>query len=579
MMSDIILEVRNLEISFYSEGVENKAVDNISFNLSKGEVLGIVGESGSGKSVTSLAIMQLLQIPPCRIKNGEILFFNDKPINLLKLNFNEINEFRGSKIAMIFQEPMTSLNPVLTSGFQVMESIIINQKLSKKEAYKKTIELFKEVELPLPEEIFNKYPYQISGGQKQRVMIAMAISCNPSILIADEATTALDVIVQKNILLLLKKLQKKYNMSVIFITHDLGIVAEIADNILVMHKGKIVEKGITKDILQNPQHNYTKGLLSCRPSVNFRQKRLTTISDSMKLNDKDQFACIENVVKQIIISDEERRIHHEKIYSKEPILTINNLKVNFTTKKNIFGKPTEYFTAVNNLSFNVYKGETLGLVGGSGCGKTTLGRAILKLVSSKSGEIVFKGKNLNSLNNSEMRKMRKNIQIIFQDPYSSLNPRFTVGQIITEPMIVHKLFKTKKEREIRALELLKKVNLEEQHYYRYPHEFSGGQRQRIGIARALALNPEFIICDESVSALDVSIQAQILNLLNDLKQEFNLTYIFISHDLSVVKYMSDRIIVMNHGDIEEINEADQIYNFPQSEYTKTLINSIPAINS
>jgi len=474
---------------------------------------------------------------------------------------------------------MTSLNPVLTCGFQVMESVLKNHKLNKSEAIKKTIALFEEVELPEPEKMFYKYPYQVSGGQKQRVMIAMAVSCNPSILIADEPTTALDVIVQKNILTLLKKLQEKHKMSIIFITHDLGIVSEIAERILVMYKGKIVEQGFSGKILNNPVHQYTKSLLACKLSLNSRQKRLTTVNDSMKLNNDNQFVYNENNLKQIIVTTEERKAFHEKIYNKAPVLIVNNLDVEFTSKRSLFGKALEQFKAVNNLSFNVYHGETLGLVGGSGCGKTTLGRAILQLVDLKHGEIIYKGKNLCSLNNKEMRKMRKNIQIIFQDPYSSLNPRQTIGQIISEPMIVYKLFKTKQEREFRVLELLSKVSLDESHYYRYPHEFSGGQRQRIGIARALALNPEFIICDESVSALDVSIQAQILNLLNDLKQEFDLTYIFISHDLSVVKYMADRIIVMNHGEIEEINEADEIYNFPKSEYTKTLISSIPSIRN
>jgi peptide/nickel transport system ATP-binding protein len=578
-MSDIILETKELEISFYNNGIENKAVEGINFSLSRGEVLGIVGESGSGKSVTSLAIMQLLQIPPCKIKKGEILFYDDHCVDLLKLNQKEINLYRGRKISMIFQEPMTSLNPVLTCGFQVKESLMMNYKIDKNEAIRRSIALFDEVELPEPEKLFYKYPYQVSGGQKQRVMIAMAISCSPSILIADEPTTALDVIVQKNILTLLKKLQKKHEMSIIFITHDLGIVSEIANRILVMYKGKIVEQGITEDILKYPVHPYTKGLLACKPSLEFRQKRLTTVYDSMKTDNEGRIYFYESPLKQIIVNAGERKAFHEKIYNEPPILTIRNLDVQYSANSSIIGRSNEYFKAVNHLSFDVYHGETLGLVGGSGCGKTTLGRAILKLVDSTNGDIIYKGRNLNRLKTHEMRKIRKNIQIIFQDPYSSLNPRMTIGQIISEPMIVHKLFKTKKERENKVLELLMKVSLDESHYYRYPHEFSGGQRQRIGIARALSLNPEFIICDESVSALDVSIQAQILNLLNDLKQEFDLTYIFISHDLSVVKYMSDRIIVMNHGDIEEINEADELYKSPKSEYTKTLINSIPSISN
>lgn len=568
-----ILRIEELVVHFGRREERVAVINGINLNLNKGRVLGLVGESGCGKSVTSLAIMGLLAPDDSEI-GGKIIFDGQE---LTSLSREQMAKIRGNSIAMVFQEPMTSLNPVLTCGFQVMESLIINEKISKNEAHKRTIKLFNEVELPSPEETFNKYPHQISGGQKQRVMIAMAISCNPKILIADEPTTALDVIVQKNILMLLKKLQEKYGMSIIFITHDLGIVAEIADKALVMYKGKIVEQGNTKDIMKNPQHLYTKGLLSCRPSMLYRQKRLTTVSDSMKIDEANQFVYNDDIIKQIIVTDDERKHTHDLIYSTEPILTVNNLEVSFTTKRNFLGKPINTFTAVNKLSFNVYKGETLGLVGGSGCGKTTLGRAILKLVESNRGDIIYKGKNLNTISKTDMRKMRKNIQIIFQDPYSSLNPRFTIGQIITEPMYVHKLFKSKKEREARAIELLNKVNLNESHFNRYPHEFSGGQRQRIGIARALALNPEFIICDESVSALDVSIQAQILNLLNDLKEEFDLTYIFISHDLSVVKYMSDRIIVMNHGDIEEIEEADKMYSNPQSDYTKTLINSIPKI--
>lgn len=572
-MQEPILTVNNLGISFIVEEKEFKAVDSISFSLSKGEVLGIVGESGSGKSVTSLAIMQLLPSPPAKYKHGEILFGGNNKIDLLRLNNEGLNEIRGKKIAMIFQEPMTSLNPVLTCGFQVMEAIIENNRLNKHEARKKTLELFKEVELPEPEILFDKYPFQISGGQKQRVMIAMAISGNPDILIADEPTTALDVLVQKNILSLLKALQRKYGMSIIFITHDLGIVSEIADRVMVMYKGKIIEEGITREILSNPVQAYTRGLLSCRPVEDARPKKLLTVTDF--INEENTVSRETILNRQEIVTEEERKVFHQKIYETVPLLQVKGLVVDFVTKQNFFGKPSAHFRAVNNLSFDVFHGETLGLVGGSGCGKTTLGRAIMRLIDSQDGEIIYGGKNLRNLKTKEMRQIRKKIQIIFQDPYSSLNPRMTTGQIIAEPMLVNGLHRTKKECEAKVYELMEKVSLESSHFYRYPHEFSGGQRQRIGIARALALEPEFIICDESVSALDVSVQAQVLNLLNDLKREFDLTYIFISHDLSVVRYMSDRIIVMNHGDIEEVNEADFLYRNPETEYTKSLINAIP----
>ena len=576
-MPEVILEVKNLEISFLNEGIENKVTDDVNFSLFKGEVLGIVGESGSGKSVTSLAIMQLLPGQEvCKYK-GEIIFFDKKPVYLLKLHQKEMNFYRGNRISMIFQEPMTSLNPVLTCGFQVMESIQKNYKISRKEAKERTLELFREVELPEPEKTFKKYPYQVSGGQKQRIMIAIAISSKPDVLIADEPTTSLDVIVQKNVLTLLKKLQEKHKMSIIFITHDLGLISEIADRIMVMYKGKVIEQGMVSEILSNPKENYTKGLLQCRPLIEQRQKRLFTLTDTISDNFSGQENSETDPFRQYIVTKEERAESHKKIYSKPPVMVVKDLSVEFTSKRNILGKPVEFFRAVNNLSFEVYPGETLGLVGGSGCGKTTLGRAILLLIESKNGDIIFIGQNLRKLSGGKMRKMRKNIQIIFQDPYSSLNPRQTVGQIITEPLVVFNLFKTRKEREKKVIELLGKVSLDESHYNRYPHEYSGGQRQRIGIARALSVDPEFIICDESVSALDVSIQAQILNLLNDLKKELDLTYIFISHDLSVVKYMSDRIIVMNRGQIEEINEADELYELPKSDYTRILINAIPSI--
>ena len=575
------MEVRNLCTEFKTEEEIVKAVDGVSFTLHKGQTIGIVGESGSGKSVTSLSVMRLIQSPPGRISAGEMMFHSRSKgvIDLLKLNDKEMRSLRGNEIAMIFQEPMTSLNPVFTCGNQVMEAIMLHQKVDKKVAKEKTIDLFKLVELPRPESIFDTYPHQISGGQKQRVMIAMAMSCNPSILIADEPTTALDVTVQKTILDLMRDLQLKEEMGILFITHDLGVIAELADNVVVMYKGKIVEQGSVWDIFANPQHPYTKGLLACRPPLNKRLHWLPTVSDFMQTDDAgamtESSKSVAEVTDKLIITPKEREKRHLDLYAQAPLLQIKNLKTYFPISKGLFGKATEFVKAVDDVSFDVYPGETLGLVGESGCGKTTLGRTILRLVEPTSGEIIYKGTNLNKLNSDEMRNIRKDVQIIFQDPYSSLNPRITIGEAIIEPMQVHGILENDKARKARVIELLERVNMNEAHYYRYPHEFSGGQRQRICIARALALQPQFIICDESVSALDVSVQAQVLNLLNELRDEFGFTYIFISHDLSVVKFMSDRMLVMNKGKIEEMGDSDQIYSNPQTEYTKKLIGAIP----
>jgi len=581
MAGETLLEIKNLITEFRSDGESFKAVNDISFTLSKGETVGIVGESGSGKSVTSLSVMQLIPKPPGKISNGEILFHSQKRgcIDLLKIPRKELREIRGNEIAMIFQEPMTSLNPVYSCGSQVMESLMLHLNLSKEEAKKRTLELFNEVLLPRPEQIFKSYPHQISGGQKQRVMIAMAMCCNPSILIADEPTTALDVTVQATILDLMKSLQQKHNMGILFITHDLGVIAELADRVVVMYKGKIVEQGTVLDIFSNPQHPYTKGLLACRPQLNKRLKWLPTVSDFMTVGSEGELienvSSINDVIKNIEVSADDRKAQHKKLYAKEPILKIKNLKTHFVTQKTILGKPVEMVHAVDDVSFDVYPGETLGLVGESGCGKTTLGRSILRLVEPSSGEVIFNGTDITKLSKKQLRKVRKHFQIIFQDPYSSLNPRLTIGQAIIEAMNVHGVLKNEYARKKRVIELLEKVNMKESHFYRYPHEFSGGQRQRICIARALALNPKFIICDESVSALDVSIQAQVLNLLNQLKREFNFTYIFISHDLSVVKFMCDKMIVMNKGKIVEMGDADEVYLNPQSDYTKNLIDAIP----
>jgi peptide/nickel transport system ATP-binding protein len=577
-VSEPLLEIKNLQVTFRSEDQDIHAVQGVSFSLKAGQIVGVVGESGSGKSVTSLAIMRLIQWPPGKITDGQILYHGRNEVtDLLTLSEDEMRGYRGNDIAMIFQEPMTSLNPVMKCGKQVSEAIVLHQKCSQKEAREKTIQLFEEVKLPRAEAMFDAYPHQLSGGQKQRVMIAMALSCQPSVLIADEPTTALDVTVQKTILELLHELQKKRNMGVIFITHDLGVVAEIADEVVVMYRGKIVESGAVKQIFKNPQHPYTKGLLACRPPLDAKLKRLPVISDFTENTEsaEDNMRSVQSARQFLEYSPEELLVNRGKLYSQSPILQVKELKKWFPVKKGLLGRVTDHIKAVNDVSFDVYPGETLGLVGESGCGKTTLGRAILKLIAPTSGELWFKHQNISDLSDSEMRPLRKNLQIIFQDPYSSLNPRLTVGQALMEPMRVHKIHDNDRQRKEKVIELLEKVSLRSDHFNRYPHEFSGGQRQRICIARTLTLNPEFIICDESVSALDVSVQAQVLNLLNDLKKEFNFTYIFISHDLSVVKFMSDRMVVMNKGRIEEMGFADDIYNDPKTEYTQKLIEAIP----
>ena len=577
---DLLLEIKNLVTEFQSDGKAVKAVNDVSFTLKKGQTIGIVGESGSGKSVTSLSTMRLIPNPPGRIASGEIIYHSEKgPVDLTQLSEKEMQKIRGNEISMIFQEPMTSLNPVYTCGDQVMEAILLHQNVSKKEAKAKTIELFKKVELPRPEAIFKSYPHQISGGQKQRVMISMAMSCEPSVLIADEPTTALDVTVQKTILDLMQQLQKEQDMGILFITHDLGVVAELADHVVVMYKGKIVEQGSVWDIFTNPKHPYTKGLLACRPPLEKRFSKLPVVSDFMSV-DKDgvmteSAATVEELVEGLEITPEQRKINHEKLYAQEPLMKVRNLKTYFPQEKNLMGKVKKWVKAVDNLTFDVYPGETLGLVGESGCGKTTTGRTLLRLVEATSGEVIYNGQNILELSNKEMRSLRKDIQIIFQDPYSSLNPRMTIGQAILEPMKIHGILDSDKQRKKHVMELLERVSLSASHFNRYPHEFSGGQRQRICVARALALKPKFIICDESVSALDVSVQAQVLNLLNELKREFNFTYVFISHDLSVVKFMCDRMIVMNKGKIEEMGEADEIYANPKSAYTRKLIEAIP----
>lgn len=567
-----ILSVKNLSLSFKNEQGINQALKPISFDIVRGQVCGIVGESGSGKSITSLAIMGLLS--KNAIIEGEILFHdNNQTINLLSLSDKELKTYRGNKFAMIFQEPMTSLNPVMRCGDQVLEAILNNQTISNDDAKQKVIDLFNEVQLPRPEKIYNAYPHEISGGQKQRVMIAMALSSNPDLLIADEPTTALDVTVQKNIIELLKKIKKERAMSMIFISHDLGLVADIADEVIVMNKGEVVEHNTADQIFRHPKNNYTKGLIACKPNIHQQMKRLVTINDFVK-----EHTSIEEILEKQILPDSEIQNRRNNINNSDTILEVRNLSKYYNINTGLFSVSKDKVYAVNDVSFKVYKGETMGLVGESGCGKTTLGRSILRLIEPDEGEILFKSENILKFNTKELRAIRSKIQIIFQDPYSSLNPKMTIGQALMEPMMIHKIGKTEVERKKIVLDTLENVGLLPEHFHRYPHEFSGGQRQRICIARTLVLQPELIICDESVSALDVSVQAQVLNLLADLRDKFSLTYIFISHDLSVIKHISDRIMVMQKGKIVESGYPDEVYANPQQDYTKELIASIPEWN-
>lgn len=568
---ETLLKVKNLRVSFRRDGGWKETVHGIGFEVFKGKTLGIVGESGSGKSVSNLAVMRLLNERQSRITADAIELDGT---DISKYNETQMNDIRGKRIAMIFQEPMTSLNPVFRCGFQIVEAIQAHEDVTKEAARERVIKLFKRVMLPRPENIFESYPHELSGGQKQRVMIAMALACNPELLIADEPTTALDVTVQKEILKLLKELQDDGDMGMIFITHDLGVVAEIADYVAVMHNGEIVEYGEVRQVLDNPKDPYTKGLLACRPPLDTRLQRLPVVKEFLNgvWKDNDDFTA------KLIVTQEERKEHLEKLYRQKPLLKVEHLKTWFPLRKGVFNRTYDYVRAVDDVSFEVFPGETLGLVGESGCGKTTLGRSILRLIEPSGGKVYFDGKEITSLNASDLRLFRKQAQIVFQDPYSSLNPNITIGDAIAEPMMVHGIEKDAARRRERVCRLLEEVGLEAAHYQRYPHEFSGGQRQRICIARALAVNPRLIICDESVSALDVSVQAQVLNLLNRLKRDFGFTYIFISHDLSVVRFMSDRILVMYNGKPVELGDADEIFNNPKNDYTEKLINAIPKIS-
>lgn len=576
-----LLEVKNLVTEFVSDKTVVRAVNDVSFKVERGRTLGIVGESGSGKSVTSLSVMRLIPNPPGRISSGNIYFHHKdgKVVDLLNLPYDEMRQYRGNRISMIFQEPMTSLNPVFRCGDQIAEAIMLHQKVSKEEARQKTLTLLKEVQLPRPESIIDAYPHQISGGQKQRVMIAMAMSCNPDLLIADEPTTALDVTVQATILDLMRQLRESHDMSMMFITHDLGVIAEIADEVAVMYRGNLVEYGPVLQIFENPQHPYTKGLLACRPRLDKKLRILPTVKDFME--EKEDGTIIERPfsvkekIDAVVISREEIDQRNAQLAQTKPLLEVNNLEVHFPIRKGVFSRVQDYVRAVDGITFNVKEGETLGLVGESGCGKTTTGRAILRLIEPTGGEVRFNGTDVRAASPSALKALRRDMQIIFQDPYSSLNPRISVGNAIMEVLDVHNVMSSRNERKDYVMDLLGKVGLLSRHFSNYPHEFSGGQRQRVCIARALALKPKFIICDESVSALDVSVQAQVLNLLVDLREEFKLTYIFISHDLSVVKFISDRIAVMNAGKIVEMGAAQDIYDAPQQDYTRKLIHAIP----
>lgn len=571
-----LLTINDLHVDFHSERGHTKAVNGISLYLAPGETLGIVGESGSGKSVTSLAIMRLLASVPGTKISGEILYQSPRQpaaVDLLKLPEKTLQHYRGAEIAMIFQEPMTSLNPVFRCGHQVTEAIQLHQKVDFETARTQTLALFERVRLPDPMRIFKAYPHEISGGQKQRVMIAMAMSCQPALLIADEPTTALDVTVQKTILELMRDLRAERDLSMLFISHDLGVISEICDRVMVMYRGSIVESGSVAQVLHDPQHAYTKGLVACRPSLHHRLHRLPTIADF--LAEEDRVGAATQVATTQVVTAAEMETRQAVLYAQVPVLQVHNLTVRYPAHKNWLGQPTEWLHAVHEVSFEVYPGETFGLAGESGCGKTSLGRAIARLTAAHSGKVLYNGVNLLDLNEVEMRPYRRDIQVVFQDPYSSLNPRMTIGQAIVEPMQVHRMHGTDRARRERAMDLLKTVDLDADHFQRYPHEFSGGQRQRICIARALALEPKLLICDEMVSALDVSVQATVLNLLLDLRERFGLTYLFISHDLSVVKQMCDRLLIMNVGRIETLGFPEQIYNHPESEYVQKLIAAIP----
>lgn len=570
-MDDALLSIENLTIGFPSNEGQFYATKEVSLDIKTGKSLGIVGESGSGKSITALSILNLLP-PSAGVFSGRINYRMEKgsQIDILRADPKLVRSIRGRHISMIFQEPMTSLNPVYTCGDQVSEIMIKHLNYSNKEAREKAEQLFREVELPSPARIFESYPHELSGGQRQRVMIAMAISCDPTLLIADEPTTALDVTIQNSILDLLRGLKQRYGMSLIFISHDLAVVSEVADEMAVMYNGRIVEKGTREQIIHSPVNAYTRGLIACKPPLDRKPERLYTLADFMELERPN------SVTKS---TEGKSEIHGKKDVSRESsqIFRLNDVSKSFPLKRSFFGKTIDSLPAINNISLDIFQGETLGLVGESGSGKSTLARILMRLLSFDKGNILFKGKDFNYFNRTDMRLFRQRVQIIFQDPYSTLNPRLPAGKMISEPLQYYGYYKNRRERRERTMKLLDDVRLGEDFYNRYPHELSGGQRQRVAIARVLALNPEFIICDEAVSALDVSIQAEVLNLLQDLKKNYNLTYVFITHDFSVVRFMSDRVAVMKDGSLIEIGESTRVFDSPESDYTKRLLSSIPAI--
>lgn len=556
-----LLHIQQLSISFLSESGQTAAVQDLNLQVNRGEIVALVGESSSGKSITALSILQLLATPPARYTGGKILFSEDGNTQTDLLQYQNMRHIRGNKIGMVFQEPMSALNPVMTIGKQVQEVLLCHKNINRKEAQKEAIEWLNQVRIPDPEKAFHKYPHQLSGGQKQRVMIAMAICCQPSLLICDEPTTALDVTVQQHILELIKELQQQHHMGVLFITHDLGVVAQLAHRVAIMYRGALLEENTTLQIFRNPQHAYTKALLLCRPSGQSKGMRLPTVAEVLQENTE---------IKGVPESKKGR--------SSEVLLQVENLHVSFPVSKNLFGKPTRFFHAVKDVSFEIFSGETLGLVGESGCGKTTLGRTLLQIVEPLSGKIMFRNKDIAHLPKSALAGFRKDVQLVFQDPYSALNPRLSIGAALEEPLRQSEHFRSGKERRKRVNQLLEQVQLPGAAGNRYPHEFSGGQRQRIVIARALAMDPTFMVCDESVSALDVSVQAQVLNLLNDLKAELGLTLLFISHDLEVVRYMSDRMMVMQAGKIIESGPADEVYHHPKEAYTRQLLAAVPRVD-
>jgi len=585
-MQGSLLSIQDLTVSFPHPQGRFEAVSHVSFDLRPGQSLGIVGESGSGKSLTALSILNLLP-SAARVDGGSVHYYHPQggPVDLLKASSRQIRDIRGNHISMIFQEPMTSLNPVYTCGDQVVEIMLNHRPWSRQQARAKAMEWFGEVELPQPERIFKSYPHELSGGQRQRVMIAMAISCEPRLLIADEPTTALDVTIQQSILSLLQQLKERYGMSLIFISHDLAVVSGVADEVAVMYQGRMVEMGPRQQVIRRPANPYTQGLIACRPPLDHRPERLQTLADFTSGRTAAPITRSSGSSRKGKSTKKKESPTTEKatfakantLKPREPFFTLQDLSKDFALKTNFWGRPVQQLRALDKINMDIRKGETLGLVGESGSGKSTLARVLLNLIPHDEGRLLFKGNELASFSKKDLRAFRQQVQIVFQDPYSTLNPRISIGSMISEPLYYYRLYTGKKQRKDRVMELLESVRLDAGFYSRYPHELSGGQRQRVAIARVLALNPEFLICDEAVSALDVSIQAEILNLLQDLKQQFNLTYVFITHDFSVVRFMSDRIAVMKEGRVVETGASAELFRSPSDPYTRRLLESIPSV--